>query len=440
MNPKTAPLTRRKFSRACLAAGAAPLVLPGRVRARPSANDRITVGMLGVGRQAYHANMPAFLHMPDVQVVAVCDVDDWRLQNARKRVETHYAEQRPSGGYRGCAVYRDFREMLARPDIDAVMISTQDHWHVPMSLAAIEAGKDVSLEKPITVSIREGRLLCDAVARYSRVFRTDSEFRSRDRFRRACELVLNGRIGTLRRIRTGAPASDRACPPQPAQPVPEELDYDLWLGPAPRTPYTEKRVHPRKGYGRPGWMRVRDYCDGMISNWGTHLNDIAQWGNGTQTTGPVEIEGTGTYPDDGLWDVLTGFEVTYRYANGVEMLYTYSHPHVRFEGTEGWVQADLGGRGLTASSPAILNAPIGAGDIHLPAKTDKRDFIDAVKTRGATMETAEIGHRTTTVCHLGHIAIQVGRRLRWDPDAEVFPDDPEANRMLDRPRRAPWVI
>ena len=436
--PDSTTISRRGFLKECLLAGIAPAVVPSGVFGAYAPGNRITVGLIGAGRQAYHSNLRTFLHMPDVQVVAVNDVDAWRLENARKAVDGHYSKKKPSGAYKGCGAFRDFRELLARSDIDAVMISTQDHWHVPMSIAAVKAGKDVSCEKPLTVSIREGRILCDTVARYGRVFRTDSEFRSNGHFHRACELVLNGRLGKLHTIKTGVPRGDRAGPPRKTMPVPDELDYDMWLGPAPWAPYTVERVHPRHSYGRPGWMRVRDYCDGMICNWGTHLNDIAQWGNGTDRTGPVEVEGTGRYPTDGLWDVLLDFEVHYRYATGVKMNYTCSRPYVRFEGDEGWIEATSAG--IKAQPQSMLKSVIKPGEIHLPRKGDKRDFIDAVKVRGGTMEDAEVGHRTASVCHLGHIAIQVGRKLKWDPVAERFPDDPEANRMLDRPRRAPWNI
>lgn len=396
--------------------------------------------MIGMGRQAYHSNLKFFLNALDTRVVAVCDVDAWRLDNARKAVEEHYAKVKRSNSSKGCSAYKDFRELLARTDIDAVMISTPDHWHVPMAIAAAKAGKDICCEKPLTLSIAEGRALSDTVRRYNRVFRTDSEFRSHSFFQRACELILNGRIGKLHTIRTGVPAGDVACPPQAKMPVPEELDYELWLGPAPTAPYTEKRVQPRHSYARPGWMRVRDYCEGMVTNWGTHLNDIAQWGNRTERTGPVEVEGTGEYPTDGLWGVLLKFELRYKYANGVRLIYRSSRPYVRFEGTDGWVEADYNSRSLKASSESVLKSRTGPDEIHLPLKHEKRDFIDAVKTRGQTLADAEVGHRTTSLCQIGHIAIQLGRKLKWDPQAEQFINDDTANRLLSRPMRSPWHL
>ncbi len=439
-------ITRRRFvQRAVAASGAlvaAPCVVPGSALGadgRASPNERIGVGMIGVGRQTRAYNLKAFLRSPDTQVLAVCDVDAWRMANARRTTESHYAADKPSGAYKGCAGYADWREVLARDDVDAVMISTPDHWHVPMSIAAVEAGKDVACEKPITRTIAEGRRLADAVARNRRVFRVDSEFRSLEVFHRACELVRNGRIGKIHAIHVGVPAGDNVdCPPCPEMPVPEELDYANWQGPAPRAPYTENRVHPPKGYGRPGWMRVLYYCDGMITNWGSHLCDVAQWGNGTERTGPVEIEGHGVYPPAGqLWNVLKTFEIHYRYADGTRMVYKTESPYVRFEGDEGWIQAHFG-RGRVKAEPAsVLESEIGPDELRFRLKSEKEDFIDCVKTRGRTLEDAEVGHRTTSLCHLGHIAIRLGRKLRWDPKAERFADDDEADSWIDKTIHAP---
>jgi len=437
-------ITRRQFLKssaaATFAAVCGPAVVPAKVFGAEAPGSRIAIGMIGMGRQAYYSNVKSFLSASDAQVVAVCDIDSWRLDNARAAVEEHYAKEQPSGRFKGCSVYRDFRELLDRPDIDAVMISTPDHWHVPIAIAAAKAGKDICCEKPLTLSIAEGRALSDTVRRYNRVFRTDSEFRSHACFQKTCELVLNGRIGKVHTIRTGVPAGDVAGPSQPQMPVPEELDYEMWLGPAPRAPYTLDRVHPRQSYERPGWMRVLDYCEGMVTNWGAHLNDIAQWGNGTERTGPVEIQGSGQYPRDGLWNVLLSFEIEYKYANGVRLFYSISRPHVRFEGTEGWIEADYNDRSIKAEPASILKSPIGPDEIHLPLKSEKRDFIDAVKTRGQTLADAEVGHRTTSLCQLGHIAIRLGRKLEWDPANEQFTNDETANRLLSRPMRSPWRL
>jgi len=434
-------ITRRRFLRQTAAAVAAPAIVSAAALGKAGGvapNNRIGVGMIGVGRQTVAYNLRAFLNNPDTHVVAVCEVDAWRLANAKKTVEGHYAKTKPAGQYKGCAAYGDFRELLARGDVDAVMISTPDHWHVPMSLAAVEAGKDVACEKPITRTIAEGRLLADAVKKHQRVFRVDSEFRSKENFHRICELVRNGRIGKLHTIRVSVPSGDNVvCPPCPHMPVPEELDYKNWLGPAPQASYTLNRVHPRHGYGRPGWMRHLDYCDGMITNWGAHLCDVASWGADTERTGPVEIEGHGVYPPaESFWNVLKTFEVSYRYADGLRVIYKTGSADVRFEGSEGWIYGKFP-RGIDAQPASILEAKLGDDEIRFPLKSEKQDFIDAVKTRVQTLEDAEVGHRVTSLCHLGHIAIRTGKRLEWDPVKERFTNNEGANRWIDKPMRAP---
>ena len=438
-------ITRRRFLRRTTAVGAACWA-PTIVRSSALGADghvapsnRITIGMIGVGRIVVFSNLKSFLKAPDCQVVALCDVDRWRLELGEDRTSVWGGKITPED-VKGIARYTDFREVLARKDVDAVMISTPDHWHVPMAVAAVKAGKDVCLEKPITRSIAEGRLLSDLVTKHQRVFRTDSEFRSKANFHRACELVRNGRIGKLHTIRTGVPIDQFAQPAIKEEPVPPELDYAMWLGPAPKAPYQEDRIHQRHKYDRAGWMRVRDYCDGMVTNWGTHLNDIAQWGNNTDRTGPVEVEGKGTYPPRGsLWNVLTEFEITYRYANGVTLIYKTEKPYVKFEGTEGWVYAEFGKDTVQTEPASLADSKIGPNEVHLLLKDEKRDFIDCVKTRGQTLEDAEVGHRTTSLCHLGHIAVQIGKTLKWDPVAERFTNSDEANKRLDLPPgREPW--
>lgn len=438
-------LTRRGFFQQATAAATTPYLISAAALGADghvAPSNRITIGMIGMGRQVIAYNLRELLNEPDAQVVAICDVDRWRLEVTDQRIASCYGAKMRSGKFDGVARYADFRELLARRDIDAVMISTPDHWHVPMSVAAIKAGKDVACEKPLTRSIAEGRFLSDLVAKHHRVFRTDSEFRSIAVFHRACELVRNGRIGKLTTIRTGVPFGRFTSPPFVSMPVPEELNYDLWLGPAPLTDYTEQRVHQQKGYERPGWMNIRDYCDGMVLNWGTHLNDIAQWGNDTDRTGPVEVEGHGVYPPkESMWNVLMEFEITYRYANGVQLIYKTDSPYVRFEGTEGWIQAFFGKGGIQSEPKSILDSKIGPNEIHLPLKPQKRDFLDAVKTRGATLEDAEVGHRTASVCHLGHIAVQLNQKLKWDPKAERFLDNDAANKLLSGPpARSPWSL
>ncbi|MDR3676496.1 MAG: Gfo/Idh/MocA family oxidoreductase [Acidobacteriota bacterium] len=423
-------LSRRTF---ILGAGAGTA---GLLLGKVSPSNRITVGVIGIGRQTVNVNLPQFFSMPDVQVTALCDVDAWRLAKAKAQVEGAYAKQSSSGAFKGITTYENFHELLANPSLDAVFIGGPDHWHVQMSMDAIKAGKDVSCEKPITRCIADGRALSDLVKKHQRVFRTDSEFRSHENFHRAVTLVRNGHIGKLHTIRTGVPGSDVGCPPQPNMPVPPELDYERWQGPAVHAPYTEKRVHTPKSYDRPGWMRHQYYCDGMITNWGAHLNDIAQWGNGTDRTGPVEVEAHGTYPPaDSFWNVLLNFEAEYRYANGVRLFYkTDDKVYVRFEGSEGWIFAEYL-KPLQAEPASILDVKIGENEIHFPLKSDKQDFIDAVKTRGQTLEDAEVGHRTTSVCHLAHISIQTGKKLNWDPVKERVTNSSEADAFVNK-----WIL
>jgi predicted dehydrogenase len=440
-------LTRRSFlQRAAITTGAAfagPLILPSSVlgqSTQPSPSNRITIGVIGTGRQSTYANIPGFLHEPDAQIIAVCDVDSWRMAKAKKQVEDFYAKQTDSGSYKGCAAFRDWRELLARQDIDAVMIATPDHWHVIMAMAALKAGKDVACEKPLTRNIAEGRLLADTVKKLGRVFRTDSEFRCNRACHQAVQLVRNGKIGKLRHILTATPR-DSTIGPQPDMPVPAELDFDMWLGPAPQKPYTEKRVHPRNEHkGRPGWLCIRDYADGMLANWGAHLNDIAMWANDTEHTGPIEIEATGKYPPAGnLWDVIQEFEAHFRFANGVHLTCkTAEKALMRFEGAEGWVQVVYPTE-ITASNEALLTWKAGTGDITFPLKkSEKRDFVDSVKSRRQPMYTAEGGHRNASLSHLALASLDLGRKLKWDPVAEKVIGDDEANKLLQpKPQRAP---
>jgi myo-inositol 2-dehydrogenase / D-chiro-inositol 1-dehydrogenase len=442
-------MQRRTFlkSASVLAAGAAaPTILPAHLFGAQAPSRRVTLAFIGTGRQAYSLNIPEFMTVPGVQVVAVCDVDSWRLAQAKALVESTYAKSAASGTFTGCEAHRDFRDVLARKDVDAVMISTPDHWHVPMALLALRAGKHVSLEKPITRHVAEGRLLVDEVAKHERVFRVDSEFRSLERFHRVTELVRNGAIGTLKTIRVATPKEEFPTEPAIEEAAPSELDYDMWLGPAPKVPYMKKRTHnPRDLKGRPGWFRSAMYADGMLTNWGAHLVDICQWANGTEHTGPVEVQATGTYHDDPVWNVLENFDARFRFANGVEMFYTMDQPRIRFEGDKGWLQVNYSKSEahpelLEASSPKILATELGASAVRFPLRSERVDFIEAVQNRGRTMVDAEVGQRTITICHLVHVGVKrEGKTLAWDPAAERFTNDAEANTHLSGPpRRAPW--
>jgi predicted dehydrogenase len=386
-------------------------------------------------------DMRAILGFDHAQVLAVCDVDSKRTNYAKQIVEEHYGKRSRSGSHKGCATYKDFRVLLARDDIDAVLICTSDHWHALPAIAAARAGKDIFLEKPLTLTIQEGRVLSDTVRRYGRVFQVGSQQRSDLRFRYACELVRNGRIGKLLTVKVGLP-TDPGTEPQPPMPIPENLDYNMWLGPTPWADYTEQRVHPQEGYGRPGWLRISDYCCGMITGWGSHHMDIAQWAMGTEYTGPVEIEGWAKYPKDGLWNVHGEFRIEYTYANGVKVICADNKKNrqgVFFEGTDGWVYVKR--RFIDAQPKSLLTSIISPNEIHLyRSNNHKANFLNCIRTRSETVAPVEIGHRSNTVCVLGYIAMLLRRKLKWNPQREQFINDDQANRMLTRPMRSPWNL
>lgn len=414
---------------------------------RQAPSDRVTVGCIGVGGRGM-SNMQIFLHAS--QVVAVCDPQESRRDAARSTVERHYSEGMAKGAYKGCAAYNDFRELLDRDDIDAVSVCTPDHWHAVQCVAAAKAGKDVFCEKPLALNIAEGRAICDAMTRYGRVFQHGTQRRSEGNFAFACELVRNGRIGELKRVRVSSEPSHPA-PNEPPAPVPQGFDYDLWLGPAPLAPYSPGRVRT------PNWYWIADYTLGFISGQGVHFTDVAQWGMDADSTGPIEVEGSGVIPSDGMTDTAVAWHVEMTFANGVRLTYDDERAFpmgVIFEGTEGKVNALCSGvstepRSLmtTVIKPheVILRRPRG----HVP------DFIHCVKTRERTAAPVEAAHRATSLCHLADIAIRTGRKLRWDPAAERFvtgrkirwdpaaellSDDAEANRYLSRALRAPWRL
>lgn len=440
---KTHTITRRQFLKGSAVAATGflvPTIVPASVFGTDAPSNRITFGFVGVGRMGL-GDMREILGLKQAQVIAVCDVDANRVKNARKTVETHYSRQSSRGTYKGCGTYGDFRNLVAQADIDAVSIATPDHWHVLPAIAAAKAGKDIFLQKPLSLTIEEGRVLSDTVRRYGRVFQVGSQQRSDARWRQACELVRNGRIGKLHTVKVGF-GTDPATSPEPPMPVPDGLDYDMWLGPAPWAAYTEKRVHPKSGFGRPGWLRIAAYGAGMITGWGAHHNDIAHWGMGTEYTGPVEIRGQTEYPKDGLWDVHGDFSIEYTYANGVKVICADSKKNkqgVLFEGTEGWVYVKRGQ--IDAQPKSLLTSTIGPDEIRLyKSNNHKANWLECIKSRAETVAPVEIGHRSCTVCLLGEIAMRLGRKLKWDPGKEQFIGDETANRMLWRPMRSPWRL
>lgn len=405
---------------------AGPTIIPSSVLGAAAPSNRITIGCIGLGGQG-DWNMQGFISNPQAEVVAVCDVDANHLERAQR-----------TAGLDSKSAYKDYRELLAREDIDAVVVSTPDHWHVPISIAAAKAGKDIYCEKPLTLTIAEGRALCNTVERYGRVFQTGSQQRSDSRFRFACELVRNARIGKLQTIHVQIPKNSRNNPLDwQAEPVPSHLNYNMWLGPAPWAPYTKMRCHY-------SFRFVLDYSGGQITNWGGHYLDIAQWANGKDRTGPVEILGLGEFPKTGLFTTATKVYVEYTYNDGVKLI-CITKPedigdgNIKFEGSKGWVYVDRSG--IDAYPKSILTSNIAPHEIHLYHSTDhKQNFLNCVKFRKSCAADVEIGHRSASLCHLGNIAMLLGRKLKWDPDKERFIDDAAANRMLARSMRAPWRL
>ena len=423
-------LNRRQFlgaSATVLGALAFPDIIPVSVLGANAPSNRITVACIGVGGEGTK-NLNAFLAQPDARVVAVCEVDRGRGEVARNRVNEVYNNK-------DCPVIGDFREVLARRDIDAVMISTPDHWHVPLSLLAIRAGKDVICEKP-TLTIEEGRVLSDTVKRYGAIFQTSTEDRSLAQYHRMAELVRNGRIGKLQRIRVTLPESSGApADQQKPQPVPDGLDYNMWLGPAPEVPYVPGRCHYH-------FRWVRDYSGGALTDWGAHLIDTSQWANDTEHTGPVEVEGKGEFPSGGIYNTATRYHLEYTYASGTKLIVDSGGTGLRFEGTDGWVGNASWCAPVESSSHKILDSVIRPEETHLYTCRDgeHRNFLDCVKSRRDPYFPAEIGHRCSTVMHIGNIAMLLGRKLRWNPDKEEFLNDPAANQMRSRAMRAPWTL
>lgn len=435
---------RRTFIKSTAVAIATPYIVPGSVlgkSGRPAPSNQITMGLIGLGSMGMR-HVKGFLQEDDCRIVAVCDVDGKRRMAAVQETNKHY-------GSESCAEYNDFRNLIAREDIDTLCISVPDHWHSIPAITGLRAGKDIYGEKPLALTITEGRAIVEAVHRYKRVWQTGSWQRSTEHFRFACELVRNKRIGELQKVEVGIgggykppggqPAVDR-IDPQPVMPVPEGFDYEMWLGPAPWAPYTEKRCHWN-------FRWIMDYAGGQVTDWGAHHIDIAHWGMNCDDTGPVEVDGKGVFPDDGLWNAAVDYNFTCKYDSGMTM-HVASNNHypqgVRFTGNRGWVHVTRAG--LDANPKSILKEKIGPEEIHLSKprgdhrQGHRRDFLDCVNTRGQTIAPAEVGHRSAAAAHLGNIAITLGRKIRWDPKRERIIDDPAANRMLGRAMRSPWRL
>jgi predicted dehydrogenase len=460
----TSRASRRQFLQsvgAVIGGASLPTIVPATVFSAFAPSNRIHVGFIGCGNQS-EIDLPAFLGQEDAQVLAVCDVNTasggYRVPKqflgrkpAQEKVNAYYAAGKASGRYQGCDSYNDFREILARPDIDAVAIVVPDHWHALMTVMAAQASKDIYCEKPLSLCLRHGRMMVDAVRQHKRVLQTGTHYRSSPAARLACELVRNGRIGKLQKIITYV-AQNNAVDPGPGwkpMPVPAGFDYEFWLGPAPQAPYHKDRCFYRFRFNL-------DYSGGQTTNFGTHTNNLAQWAMGTDDTGPTELEDMGGEwpPPGGLYNTATKVSFLARYANGVEIHCQTSKEGfgARFIGSEGWVQ--YGYAGVQSEPASLKDSVIGPNEIHLavsnPARKEERNvyhvpdhvgnFLSCVRSRKEPVASVEIGHRSTSICHLGNIVMRLKRKLRWDPVKEEFPGEDEANRMLDRPMRAPWSL
>jgi predicted dehydrogenase len=454
-------ITRRKFVdtsvKATLFSSVAvsgfPTIIPAGVLGKNPPSEKINIGWIGCGRQG-RGDVQGTLRFDTAMFVAVADVDSNRMTLGKKMIEDYYARQSGNSSYSGVKTYGDYKEMLLDKSIDAVMITTPDHWHSQPAIEAALAGKDIYLEKPTSLTITEGRLLSDVVKRKKVILQVGTQQRSSAQFRVAAELVRNGRIGKLQTVKIGLPG-DPSGPEAAEMPVPKNLNYNMWLGSTPEVYYTEIRVHPQQGFDRPGWLRCEQFGAGMITGWGQHHFDSAAWGMDTELTGPVSIEAVAQFPKSGLWDVHGDFMSKAEYANGITMLTSGGYPNgVRYEGTEGWIFVTRGnyratdsdpipqGQGnpaLSASDPKILTSAIGPNEIHLYVSTNQQgNWLDCIKSRKEPISPVEIGHRACTVCLVTHIAMKLGRKLTWDPDKERFVNDAEANSMLSRPQRAPY--
>ena len=447
---KNKNIDRRKFIKTASAMAAGAIGFPYIVSASAlgkagtvAPSNRIVMGAIGVGEQG-NGVLGNFLNQSDAQVVAVCDVDKGRRDRTVQHVDQHYQKK-------GCAAYNDFRELLARDDIDAVLIATPDHWHVLCATAAAKAGKDMYMEKPLGLNVAEGQALQATVYRYGTVFQFGTQQRSSVQFRQACELVCNGRIGKLHTINVWAPPSVAGGSTKPA-PVPDGLDYDMWIGPAPFRQYTHDRCASE--WEKKFWWFNSDYCLGWISGWGIHPVDIALWGAASLLAGPIEVEGTGLFPNEGLCDTATYWNVKLNYTSGVTMnFFSRTAPKdwsnrykiqiidhgTAFEGTEGWVHVNRSG--INVYPEFMLNIPDSYSDVRLCRSSNHvRNFLDCVKSRAKTICPIDEAVQADIACQISEIVIRLDRKLKWDTENEIFINDGEANRMLKRAMRSPWRL
>lgn len=434
-----------------------PTIVPASVFGKNAPSNKINIGQIGCGRIARTHDLPEMFKYEVAHIMAVADVDRTRLQSGKQLIESWYAKKTGKSNYVDVKTYDDYHALLANKDIDAVIISTPDHWHAQPAIEAALAGKHIYLQKPTSLTIEEGRTMSDIVRKSGVTFQLGSQQRSIKpwpQFKQACELVRNGRIGKLHTVRVGLP-SDPAGGNTAEMPVPENLNYDMWLGSTPHIYYTLDRVHSQTDFeSRPGWLRHEQFGAGMITGWGVHHIDIAHWGMNTELTGPIEIEATAGFPKKGLWNVHGDYEVQAKYANGVTMFMSSKNPNgVRFEGSDGWIFVTRGSVGVTASDPGsgakqkafeasdpkILTSVIGPNEVHLYESPEQHgNWLDCIQTKKPTISPAEVAHRSCSACLVAHAAMKTSGTLYWDPKKEVFKDNVEANKLLSRPQRYPY--
>jgi len=436
MRPSTDRITRRRFLAAAAGAFALPHLVPARALGRGGAaapSERIGMGVIGTGSRGMD-HVRGFASAPDVQLLAVCDPFAARRDGAKKSVDDRYAAAGSAGSV--CTAYNDFRDLLAHDGLDAVAVASPEHWHGLHMVGAVRSGKDVYGEKALTLTIAEGRALCDAVRLYRRVFQVGTQQRSDAKFRFACELARSGRLGKLTRVLVGVPGGT-PLPNAGAGPVPPGLDYDLWLGPSPQRPYSAVRVSSPNG-----WYHIYDHCVGFIQSWGIHHIDIALWGAPNFATGRVKVKGTAVFPEDGLANTPIAWRVDLTDARGLVLSFTDNGQNAqgcRFEGDAGWVHVDRGG--ISAQPVSLLAARIRTDEVLLYRSDDHhRNFLDSVRSRRDPVSPVETGHLGTTVTNVADIAIRLGRELEWDWGAEAFVGDDDANRLRSRPMRGPWSL
>ena len=433
-----------------------PSIVPASVFGKNAPGNRINVGAIGAGRISRIHDLPGVWQHDFAQVIAVCDLDTKRADEGKTLINEYYTK-RDGKPYDGVKVYHDYHALLQNKDIDAVLISTPDHTHAMIGVEAARAGKHIYMQKPASLTIKEGRIISDVVQKSGVKFQIGSQQRSSEQFRYAAELVRNGRIGELKTVYVGLPGD----PPggnKTEMPIPSNLNYDLWLASTPEVYYTEERVHPQVGYGRPGWLRCEQFGAGMITGWGAHHIDSAHWGMGMESSGPVEIwSNKAEFATNGLWDVHGIFTTEALYGNGVKMVVSNELPNgVKFEGTNGWIFVSRGdyratstdpavkgeqAKKLDASDPKIITSVIGPGEFHfIISKQHHGNWLEAIRDNKNPIAPVEEAHRACSACLLHHIAMKLKRKVYWDPEKEQFKNDDEANKMLSRPQRKGYVV